>query len=173
MFWFLTVCRLDEWLSAAADCLELFPDQLIVVVGEQLSLQGSDAFSEDEQTEQMASQKRLLFDTIAKYYSGREKAPLLSGSHLDIHAAILNLLGETPILLHSTTCACHEALLNLDLHPNPHLVYFQMKGRCRMPSKHLSCVCDCWRRVWEMNSGDSWPFWPQQLTQMLVVFRNR
>lgn len=83
--------RLDEWLSAAADCLELFPDQLIVVAGEQLSQQGGNAFSEDEQ----ASRKRLLFDTIAKYYSGQEKAPLLSGRHLDIHAAILNLLGKT------------------------------------------------------------------------------
>lgn len=138
------VYRLDGWLSAAADCLELFPDQLIVVAGEQLSQHGGNAFSEDEQ---MSSQKRLLFDTIAKYYSGQEKAPLLSGSHLDIHAAILNLLGETPILPHFTTCSCHEAPLNLDLNPNPHLVCFQMKGRCGMPSKHLSCVCDCWTRV--------------------------
>ncbi|TMS03001.1 DEP domain-containing protein 7 [Larimichthys crocea] len=86
----LNLPQLDEWLSAAADCLELFPDQLIVVAGEQLSQQGGNAFSEDEQ----ASRKRLLFDTIAKYYSGQEKAPLLSGRHLDIHAAILNLLDE-------------------------------------------------------------------------------
>lgn len=83
---------MDEWLSAAADCLELFPDQLIVGAGEQLCQQGCDAFSEDEL---MASQKRLLFHTIAKYYSGQEKAPLLSGHHMDIHVAILNLLGET------------------------------------------------------------------------------
>lgn len=75
--------------------MEFFPDQLIVVAGEQLSQQGADVFSEDDQAEQMASQKRLLFDTIAKYYSGQEKAPLLSGRHLDIHAAIVNLLGET------------------------------------------------------------------------------
>ncbi|XP_074481642.1 DEP domain-containing protein 4 [Sebastes fasciatus] len=86
--------KLDGWLSAAADCLEFFPDQLIVVAGEQLSQQGADVFSEDDQAEQMASQKRLLFDTIAKYYSGQEKAPLLSGRHLDIHAAIVNLLDE-------------------------------------------------------------------------------
>lgn len=94
-FFYFLFFRLDGWLSAAADCLELFPDQLIVVAGEQLSQQGGNAFSEDDQAEQMASQKRLLFDTIAKYYSGQEKAPLLSGRHLDIHAAILNLLGET------------------------------------------------------------------------------
>ncbi|TDG96630.1 hypothetical protein EPR50_G00230850 [Perca flavescens] len=90
----LNLPQLDGWLSAAADCLELFPDQLIVVAGEQLSQQGGIAFLEDDQAEQMASQKRLLFDTIAKYYSGQEKAPLLSGRHLDIHAAILNLLDE-------------------------------------------------------------------------------
>ncbi|XP_037617241.1 DEP domain-containing protein 4 [Sebastes umbrosus] len=86
--------KLDGWLSAAADCLEFFPDQLIVVAGEQLNQQVADVFSEDDQAEQMASQKRLLFDTIAKYYSGQEKAPLLSGRHLDIHAAIVNLLDE-------------------------------------------------------------------------------
>ncbi|XP_070710154.1 DEP domain-containing protein 4 [Pempheris klunzingeri] len=90
----LNLPHLDGWLSAAADCLELFPDQLIVVAGEQLSQQGGDAFSEDDQAEQMASQKRVLFDTIAKFYSGQEKAPLLSGRHLDIHAAILTLLDE-------------------------------------------------------------------------------
>ncbi|XP_041636286.1 DEP domain-containing protein 4 [Cheilinus undulatus] len=88
----LNLPQLDGWLSAAADCLELFPDQLIVVAGEQLSHQGGGAISEDDQAEQMDSQKRLLFDTIAKYYNGQEKAPLLSGNHLDIHAAILNLL---------------------------------------------------------------------------------
>ncbi|XP_035530020.1 DEP domain-containing protein 4 isoform X1 [Morone saxatilis] len=90
----LNLPQLDGWLSAAADCLELFPDQVIVVAGEQLGQQGGKAFSEDSQAEQMGSQKRLLFDTIAKYYSGQEKAPLLSGRHLDIHAAILNLLDE-------------------------------------------------------------------------------
>ncbi|XP_076578521.1 DEP domain-containing protein 4 [Chaetodon auriga] len=90
----LNLPQFDGWLSAAADCLELFPDQLIVVAGEQLSQQGGDAISEYDQAEQTASQKRLLFDTIAKYYSGQEKAPLLSGHHLDIHAAILNLLDE-------------------------------------------------------------------------------
>lgn len=82
---------MDEWLSAAADCLELLPDQLIVVAGEQLSQQDGEASIEDEQ---MASQKRLLFDTIAKYYNGQEKASLLCGRYLDIHVAILNLLGK-------------------------------------------------------------------------------
>lgn len=85
---------MDEWLSAAADCLELFPDQLIMVAGEKLSKQDGAASMEAANLEQMISHKRLLFDTIAKYYSGQDKAPLLSGRYLDIHAAILNLLGE-------------------------------------------------------------------------------
>ncbi|XP_047431564.1 DEP domain-containing protein 4 [Mugil cephalus] len=90
----LNLPQLDAWLSVAADCLELFPDQLIVVAGEQLSQRHGNAIVEDGAAEQMESQKRLLFDTIAKYYSGQEKAPLLSGRYLDIHAAILNLLDE-------------------------------------------------------------------------------
>lgn len=85
----LFIYRLDGWLSAAADCLELFPDQLIVFAGEQLSQHGGDALS----GEQAQIQKRLLFDTIAKFYSGQDKSPLLSEQHLDIHTAILNLLG--------------------------------------------------------------------------------
>lgn len=87
---FSCIYRLDGWLAAAADCLELFPDQLIVFAGEQLSQNGGDALS----VEQGAPQKRLLFDTIAKFYSGQDKPPLLSGQHLDIYAAILNLLGK-------------------------------------------------------------------------------
>ncbi|XP_068442845.1 DEP domain-containing protein 4 [Clinocottus analis] len=90
----LNLPKLDGWLAAAADCLELFPDQLIVVAGEQLSHRVVGAFSEDDRAEQMENQKRLLFDTIAKYYSGQERAPLLSGRHLDIHAAILDSLDE-------------------------------------------------------------------------------
>lgn len=83
----LFLLRLDGWLSAAADCLELFPDQLIMVAGEQLSQRNGNA-------EQMASQKRLLFDTIGKYYSGQERSPLIPGRYLDVHVACLNLLGK-------------------------------------------------------------------------------
>ncbi|KAM8909922.1 DEP domain-containing protein 4 isoform 2-T2 [Spinachia spinachia] len=90
----LNLPKLDDWLAAAADCLELFPDQLIVVAGEQLSHKVTDAFSAAGRAEQTASQKRLLFDTIAKYYSGQERAPLLSERYLDIHAAVLRSLEE-------------------------------------------------------------------------------
>lgn len=81
--------RLDAWLSAAADCLELFPDQLIMIAGEQLSQQNGDF-----NAEQMDIQKRLIFETIAKYYSGQEKTPLIPGRYLDILVAVLNLLGK-------------------------------------------------------------------------------
>ncbi|XP_008277106.1 DEP domain-containing protein 4 [Stegastes partitus] len=90
----LNLPQLDGWLSAAADCLELFPDQLIVVAGEQLSQRDGKPSLDDGSAEQIANQKRLLFDTIAKYYNGQEKAPLLSGRYLDIHTAILDLLDE-------------------------------------------------------------------------------
>ncbi|KAG7456234.1 hypothetical protein MATL_G00249520 [Megalops atlanticus] len=83
----LNLPELDSWLAAAADCLEHFPDQLIVVTGEHLLQQGGAV--EDSS---LGPQKRLLFDTIAKYYSGQERAPFLSGRHLDIHRAILELL---------------------------------------------------------------------------------
>ncbi|XP_061570395.1 DEP domain-containing protein 4 [Cololabis saira] len=86
----LNLPQLDAWLSAAADCLELFPDQVIVVVGEKLGKQDGVTFLVEENVDQ----KRLLFDTIAKYYNEQEKAPLISGRYLDIHAAILDLLDE-------------------------------------------------------------------------------
>lgn len=88
------LCRGDSWLAAAADCLELFPDQLIMVVGEQLIQQEKSMYNVEER---LANQKRLLFDTIAKFYNSQEKQPLLSGRYLDIHIGILQLLGEINI----------------------------------------------------------------------------
>lgn len=79
---------------AAADCLELFPDQLIVLAGEHLLQQGSTT-EETKGAERLAGQKKLLFDTMAKHYGGQERSPLLTGRYLDIHMAILDLLGET------------------------------------------------------------------------------
>lgn len=32
---------------------------------------------------------------MAKHYGGQERSPLLTGRYLDIHMAILDLLGET------------------------------------------------------------------------------
>nr|XP_029486433.1 DEP domain-containing protein 7-like [Oncorhynchus nerka] len=84
----LNLPELDAWLVAAADCLELFPDQLIVLAGEHLLQQGSTT----EGAERLAGQKKLLFDTMAKHYGGQERSPLLTGRYLDIHTAILDLL---------------------------------------------------------------------------------
>lgn len=78
--------RLDSWLVAAVDCLELFPDQLIVVASEQLIQQNA--------TSGEGKHKRLLFDTIAKYYNSPERPPLLPGRYTDIHTGILQLLGD-------------------------------------------------------------------------------
>lgn len=79
---------LDPWLLAAADCLELFPDEVIVATGEQL-LQVHDADGDEKQ----GAYRKLLFDTIARYYSSPERVPLLAGRYMDIHAGILKLLG--------------------------------------------------------------------------------
>lgn len=78
--------RLDSWLTAAVDCLDLFPDQLIVVASEQLIQQNAASGKEKH--------KRLLFDTIAKYYNSPERPPLLSGRYTDIQTGILHLLGK-------------------------------------------------------------------------------
>ncbi|XP_043092666.1 DEP domain-containing protein 4 [Puntigrus tetrazona] len=77
----LNLPELDPWLTAAVDCLDLFPDQLIVVASEQLIQQNG-----------KEKQKRLLFDTIAKYYNSPERPPLLSGRYTDIQTGILHLL---------------------------------------------------------------------------------
>lgn len=82
---------------AAADCLELFPDEMIVATGEQL-LQVRDA----EADEKLGAYKKLLYDTIAKYYSSQERVPLLAGRYMDILAGILELLGE----YHAATSSC-------------------------------------------------------------------
>nr|XP_055045940.1 DEP domain-containing protein 4 [Misgurnus anguillicaudatus] len=84
----LNLLELDSWLIAAVDCLELFPDQFIVTVSEQL-IQQNAAVEE----EKFAAHKKLLFDTIAKYYNSPERPPLLSGRYNDIQAGILHLLG--------------------------------------------------------------------------------
>ena len=90
----VSVCltpSLDAWLLAAADCLELFPDQLIVAAGEQLAEQGSGAAQGPGAAE---GPKKLLFDIIAKHYGGQERSPLLAGRYSDVTAAIHGLLGE-------------------------------------------------------------------------------
>ncbi|XP_077357336.1 DEP domain-containing protein 4 isoform X2 [Festucalex cinctus] len=79
----------DGWLSAAADCLEFLPDQLIAAACERLRQQ--------DDTEPSERAKRLLFDAVAKHYDGRGKVPLLPGRYLDAHVAILKLIEESKL----------------------------------------------------------------------------
>ncbi|XP_012874973.1 PREDICTED: DEP domain-containing protein 7 [Dipodomys ordii] len=81
----------DEWLSAAIDCLEYLPDQMVVDISRNFP----------EEADRTDLVKELLFDGIAKYYGSRE--PLLN--HLaDVHNAIAELLvnGKTEIALEAT-----------------------------------------------------------------------
>ncbi|XP_056116406.1 DEP domain-containing protein 4 [Rhinichthys klamathensis goyatoka] len=80
----LNLHELDSWLVAAVDCLELFPDQLIVVASEQLIQQNASSGE--------GKHKRLLFDTIAKYYNSPERPPLLPGRYTDIQTGLIHLL---------------------------------------------------------------------------------
>lgn len=81
----------DEWLSAATDCLEYLPDQMVVDISRNFP----------EQPDRTDLVKGLLFNAIGKYYSSRE--PLLN--HLcDVHNGIAELLvnGKTEIALEAT-----------------------------------------------------------------------
>ncbi|XP_012307720.2 DEP domain-containing protein 7 [Aotus nancymaae] len=81
----------DEWLSAAIDCLEYLPDQMVVEISR----------SFPEQPDRTDLVKELLFDAIGRYYSTRK--PLLN--HLyDVHNGIAELLvnGKTEIALEAT-----------------------------------------------------------------------
>ncbi|CAM4684952.1 DEP domain-containing protein 7 isoform X1 [Lepidochelys kempii] len=70
----------DEWLSAAIDCLEYLPDQMVVDISRNLP----------SQPDKADAWKLLLFDTIGRYYS-QKKEPLLSHAS-DIHTGITELL---------------------------------------------------------------------------------
>ncbi|XP_004715048.1 DEP domain-containing protein 7-like [Echinops telfairi] len=81
----------DEWLSAATDCVEYLPDQMVVDISRNFP----------EQPHRTDIVKGLLFDAIGSYYSHR--APLLN--HLsDVHNGIAELLvnGNTEIALEAT-----------------------------------------------------------------------
>ncbi|XP_006864934.1 PREDICTED: DEP domain-containing protein 7 [Chrysochloris asiatica] len=81
----------DEWLSAAIDCLEYLPDQMVVDISRNFP----------EQPDRTDVVKELLFGAIGNYYSSRK--PLLN--HLsDVHNGIAELLvnGKTEIALEAT-----------------------------------------------------------------------
>ncbi|XP_041132521.1 DEP domain-containing protein 7-like [Polyodon spathula] len=71
----------DDWLSAAVDCLEFLPDEMVVDVSRNLP-------TCPEETEKC---KQLLYDTIVKYYN-QNREPLLKNHFFDIHSGIAEFL---------------------------------------------------------------------------------
>ncbi|XP_042191444.1 DEP domain-containing protein 4 isoform X2 [Callorhinchus milii] len=92
----LNLSYVDKWLLVAIDCLQYFPDQLIVLVS-QLLPQTSNGKKDIEE------HKKLLFETIAKYYS-QDREQLLASRYFDIHSGIIDLLecGKTGQALEAT-----------------------------------------------------------------------
>ncbi|KFW01492.1 DEP domain-containing protein 7, partial [Eurypyga helias] len=80
----LNLPELDKWLSAAIECLECFPDQFIVMVSQQLHQSTNKASS-------LNTYKKILFDTIIKYYSQKEDT-LFATQDLSIHSGIIELI---------------------------------------------------------------------------------
>lgn len=77
----LPCSRADEWVSAAIDCLEYLPDQMVVDISRNFP----------EQPDRTDLVKELLFSALSKHYSTRD--PLLN--HLgDVHNGIAELLGK-------------------------------------------------------------------------------
>ncbi|XP_026888573.2 DEP domain-containing protein 7 isoform X1 [Electrophorus electricus] len=72
----------DDWLSAAVDCLEFLPDQLVVEVSRGLARCAEDT----------SQYKQLLYDILVQHYGKTEHPPLLSNHIFDIHSGISELL---------------------------------------------------------------------------------
>lgn len=81
---FCFFCRADNWLSAAVDCLEFLPDQLVVDVS-----RGLPRCSPDPD-----DCKRLIYSVLAQHYGETQYPPLLSNHVFDIHSGISELLGK-------------------------------------------------------------------------------
>lgn len=75
----------DAWLSAAVDCLEFLPDQLVVEVSRGLA----------KCPEETAQYKRLLYSVLIQHYGQTDYPPLFSNHVFDIHSGISELLGKT------------------------------------------------------------------------------
>uniref|UniRef100_A0A8C8SS40 DEP domain containing 4 n=1 Tax=Pelusios castaneus TaxID=367368 RepID=A0A8C8SS40_9SAUR len=103
----LNLPELDQWLCAAIECLEYFPDQLIVMVSQQL-LQIS-----NEPTD-LNIHKKILFDVIAKYYN-QVRPPLFTSHDLDIHSGIVELIenGKTTQALEALQLYLRLLVLNI------------------------------------------------------------
>ncbi|KAG8514026.1 DEP domain-containing protein 4, partial [Galemys pyrenaicus] len=80
----LCILEIDSWLNAAIECLEYFPDQLIVMVSQQL-------IQNRNEESRLNIQKKILFDVIVKYYN-QERDCLLTDEYFDILSGITELL---------------------------------------------------------------------------------
>lgn len=76
-------------MSAAVDCLEFLPDELVVEVSRGLS--GC--------ADNLSQCKRLLYEVLAQHYGHTQQPPLLSNHVFDIHSGISELLGKKRIAL--------------------------------------------------------------------------
>ncbi|XP_067245049.1 DEP domain-containing protein 7 [Chanodichthys erythropterus] len=72
----------DSWLSAAVDCLEFLPDQLVVDVSRGLA----------KCAEETSQYKQLLYGVLVQHYGQSEYPPLLSNHVFDIHSGVSELL---------------------------------------------------------------------------------
>ncbi|XP_026175416.1 DEP domain-containing protein 7 isoform X2 [Mastacembelus armatus] len=72
----------DEWLSAAVDCLEFLPNELVVEVSRGLGSCADD----------LPQCKRLLYEVLAQHYGRTQHPPLLNNHVFDIHSGISELL---------------------------------------------------------------------------------
>ncbi|XP_051857625.1 DEP domain-containing protein 4 [Antechinus flavipes] len=80
----LSLSEIDSWLNAAIECLEYFPDQLLVMVSQQL------VQNTNEDTK-LNIHKKIFFDVIVKYYN-QERECLLNDNYSDVHSGIIELL---------------------------------------------------------------------------------
>uniref|UniRef100_A0A8C2DBU0 DEP domain-containing protein 7 n=1 Tax=Cyprinus carpio TaxID=7962 RepID=A0A8C2DBU0_CYPCA len=72
----------DSWLSAAVDCLEFLPDQLVVEVSRGLA----------RCAEETSQYKQLLYGALVQHYGQPDFPPLLSNHVFDIHSGVSELL---------------------------------------------------------------------------------
>uniref|UniRef100_A0A8C6SIR3 DEP domain-containing protein 7 n=1 Tax=Neogobius melanostomus TaxID=47308 RepID=A0A8C6SIR3_9GOBI len=74
--------RADEWMSAAVDCLEFVPDELVVELSRGLA----------RCADNLLQCKNLLYRILAQHYGHAQQPPLLSNHIFDIHSGISDLL---------------------------------------------------------------------------------
>lgn len=85
LFFVFSFCSADAWLSAAVDCLEFLPDQLVIEVSRGLA----------KCPEETAQYKRLLYSILIQHYGQTDYPPLFSNHVFDIHSGTSELLGKT------------------------------------------------------------------------------